>query len=126
MNVDFATVQWARRMTAALASLFNDDDDNDDKLAAIESLEGLSPDDKRKLSQLVEKLGVLPQNIGGLSPLQLQVILQNLHTKDLVSMAANKGGIFVEFTGGGFEYERFLVRADGKMPNNRYESKKAT
>jgi hypothetical protein len=35
-----------------------------------------------------------------------------------------KGGILVEFTGGGFEYERFLIRTDGKVPNSRYETKK--
>ena len=27
--------------------------------------------------------------------------------------------------GGGFEYERFLLRVDGKVPNSRYETKKA-
>jgi hypothetical protein len=33
--------------------------------------------------------------------------------------------VFVEFAGGGYEYERFLLREDGKVPNNRYETKKA-
>jgi hypothetical protein len=47
-----------------------------------------------------------------------------LHTKNLVKLEIHKGGVFVEFTGGGFAYERFLIRADGKVPNNRYESKK--
>jgi hypothetical protein len=53
------------------------------------------------------------------------VILQNLYSKDLVRLEPHKGGIYVEFSGGGFEYERFLVRADGKVPNNRYEAKKS-
>jgi hypothetical protein len=54
----------------------------------------------------------------------LQVILQGLRSKDLVRLALEKGGVLVEFSGGGFEYERFLLRADGKVPNSRYETKK--
>jgi hypothetical protein len=51
--------------------------------------------------------------------------MQSLHTRDLVKLEPTKGGVLVEFTGGGFEYERFLLRPDGKVPNHKYESKKA-
>jgi hypothetical protein len=106
--VDFSTVQWARKMTA-LAPHFA----------------ALSPADLRKLSSFLEHLANLRQQEGELSEPQWQVIMQGLHTKELVKLEADKGGVRVEFSGGGFEYERFLVRSDGKVPNSRYESKKA-
>ncbi len=106
--IDFATVQWARKMTALL-----------------ENFSGLSPADLRKISNFLDKLADVRQNEAELSEPQLQVILQGLRTKELVSLEAQKGGIYVEFIGGGFAYERFLLRVDGKMPNYRYESKKA-
>lgn len=106
--VDFATVQWARKMTAL-----------------VQNSSGLSPDDLHKLSNFLDKLAAFQQKGGDLSEQQLQVIMQTLHTKELVTMAAEKGGIWVEFTGGGLAYERFLVRPDGKVPNSRYETKKA-
>jgi hypothetical protein len=106
--IDFATVQWSRRMTAAMQPLVE-----------------LSPTDLRKLSGLLAKLADYREQEGALSEAQLQVILQNLHTKELSRLATHKGGAFVEFSGGGFEYERFLIRDDGRVPNNRYESKKA-
>lgn len=105
--VDFATVQWSRKMTAA-----------------VQNLTALDPADLRKLGNFLDKLVNFSEAGGELSEQQLQVILQNLHTKELVRLEAHKGGALVEFSGGGFEYERFLVRDDGKVPNNRYEAKK--
>ncbi len=104
---DFASVQWGRKMTA-LAQQFA----------------GVSPDDLRKFSIFLDKLASLRENEGELSEQQLAVILQHMRLKELVKLKPHKGGVMVEFTGGGFEYERFLVRADGRMPNSRYESKK--
>ncbi len=106
--VDFPTVQWARKMSAL-----------------TQNFAGLSPDDLRKLSNFLVKLADLRQQEGELSDQQLQVIMQGLRTKELVKLELHKGGIYVEFSGGGFEYERFLVRADGKVPNSRYQTKKA-
>jgi hypothetical protein len=107
LQVDFATVQWSRKMTAL-----------------VQNFDTLSPTDLRKLSNFLTVLADLRDNNDELSEQQLQVILQGMHTKDLVKMEVQKGGVFVEFTGNGFAYERFLIRADGKVPNNRYESKK--
>lgn len=104
---DFASVQYGRKMSA-LAQNFS----------------GVSPDDLRKFSNFLIQLANLRENEGELSDAQLNVIMQNLRTKELTKLAVDKGGILVEFTGGGFEYERFLLRADGRMPNSRYESKK--
>ena len=106
--IDFATVQWSRKMTAA-----------------VQNLSGLPPDDLKQLAGLLEKLAELRQQDTELSEQQLQVILQHLYSKDLVRLEPHKGGVTVEFSGGGFEYERFLVRANGKVPNNRYEAKKS-
>ena len=108
VSVDFATVQWSRKMTAA-----------------VQNLTGLPPADLRKLASLLDKLADLHEQETELSEQQLQVILQNLYSKDLIRLEPHKGGVFVEFKGGGFEYERFLVRADGKVPNSRYEAKKS-
>jgi len=105
--VDFATVQWSRKMTAA-----------------VQNLTALAPADLRKLGNFLDKLANFSEAGGELSEQQLQVILQNLHAKELVRLETHKGGALVEFSGGGFEYERFLVRDDGKMPNSRYEAKK--
>jgi hypothetical protein len=105
--IDFATVQWARQMTTA-----------------IQNLAAFKPADLRRLSNFLDRLADFRENEGELSEQQLQVILQNLHTKELARLENHKGGAYVEFHGGGFEYERFLVRADGKVPNNRYEAKK--
>jgi len=105
--VDFAAVQWSRKMTAA-----------------VQNLTALAPADLRKLGNFLDKLANFSEAGGELSEQQLQVILQNLHTKELVRLETHKGGAFVEFSGGGFEYERFLVRDDGKVPNSRYEAKK--
>jgi len=106
--IDFATVQWARKMNALTQNFAN-----------------LTPADLRKLSNFLEELADFRENEGELSEQQLQVIFQSLHTKTLTRLETHKGGVFVEFTGGGFEYERFLIRVDGKMPNSRYETKKA-
>jgi hypothetical protein len=76
------------------------------------------------LSNFLAKLADLREQGAELSNQQLQVIMQGLRIKDLVRLALEKGGILVEFSGGGFEYERFLIRADGKVPNSRYETKK--
>ena len=105
---DFASVQYGRKMST-LAKQFD----------------SLPPDDLRKLSSFLVQLANLRENEGELSDAQLTVIMQNLRTKELANLQPHKGGILVEFTGGGFEYERFLLREDGRMPNSRYESKKA-
>lgn len=105
--VDFATVQWSRQMSAA-----------------VRGLAALKPGDLRRLSNFLAKLADFQENGGELTEQQLQVILQGLHTKELARLETHAGGAYVEFRGGGFEYERFLVRADGKVPNNRYEAKK--
>ncbi len=108
--VDFPTVQWARKMGTM-----------------TEQLKGLSPDDLRKLANFAEKLAELRENEGELTPQQTQVLLQCLHIRDeIVQLEVRKGGVYAEFTGGGLEYERFLLRADGKVPNSRYETKKAS
>jgi hypothetical protein len=106
--LDFKTVQWARKMTAL-----------------AQNFAGFSPADLHKLSGFLDKLAAFRAGEGELTEAQLQVIMQNLHTKELVKFVAEKGGVYVEFSGGGFEYEHFLIRADGKIPNFRYESKKA-
>lgn len=107
---DFPTVQWARKM-AALNQQFA----------------GLSPPDLHKLANFVEKLAAFRQSGGDLSEQQVQVIMQTLHVRDkLTKLETHKGGAYVEFSGGGYEYERFLVRQNGKVPNNRYETKKAS
>jgi hypothetical protein len=33
--------------------------------------------------------------------------------------------MMVEFSGSGFVYERYLLKNDGRIPNYKYESKKA-
>ena len=105
---DYPTVQWARKIGAV-----------------TEHLEGLAPADLDKLVNFLEKLANFKENEGQLSPQQTQVILQSLHVRDeLVKLERHKGGVYVEFRGGGYEYERFLIREDGKVPNNRYETKK--
>jgi len=108
LQVDFATVQWSRKMSVL-----------------AQNFDTLSPTDLRKLSNFLSKLADFRDDGGELSEQQLQVILQGLHTKNLVKLEVHKGGVLVEFSGGGFAYERSLIRADGKVPNNRYESKKA-
>jgi hypothetical protein len=106
--VDFPTVQWARKMSAL-----------------AQNFASLAPADLRKLSNFLDKLADLRQQEGELTEQQLQVIMQGLHSKELVKLELVKGGVSVEFSGGGFEYERFLLRDDGKVPNSRYETKKA-
>ncbi|MEM7343866.1 MAG: hypothetical protein AAF485_06455 [Chloroflexota bacterium] len=107
--VDFSTVQWARKMGTRL-----------------ESFEGLAPADLLKLSNFLNKLAEFQKNEGELSDQQRQVILQTLHIRDEITrLEVHKGGVYVEFSGGGYVYERFLIRADGKVPNNRYETQKA-
>ena len=104
---DFASVQWSRKMSAL-----------------AQNFAGLSPDELRKFSNFLLELAGLRENEGELSEQQLTVIMQNLRSKELVKLETHKGGVLVEFTGGGFEYERFLLRDDGRMPNSRYEAKK--
>lgn len=107
MSVDFAAVQWARQMAQALAPLRD-----------------LKAEDLGRLLPLIQEVANLSDY--ELSDQQLTVILQNLFSKTLTQIQAGKGGILVEFTGGGFEYERFLIRTDGRVPNSRYEAKKVT
>jgi hypothetical protein len=107
MTVDFAAVQWSRRMAEAL-----------------EGLRGLEAEDLRRLGPLIEGMVNLTEGGIQLSDQQLTVILQNMFNKHLTQIQVDKGGVVVEFTGGGFEYERFLVRADGRVPNSRYQAKR--
>jgi len=106
MTVDFAAVQWARRIAEVLAPLG-----------------ALEPDELGKLAPLLEGIVSLAGDGMQLSDQQITVILQNLYDKTLTQVQADKGGVVVEFTGGGYEYERFLVRADGRVPNSRYAAK---
>lgn len=108
--VDFPTVQWARKMGAL-----------------TEQLAGLSPADLRKFANFLEKLADFRESEGQLSAQQTQVIMQCLYLRDeMTNLEPQKGGVYVEFSGGGYEYERLLVREDGKVPNHRYETKKAS
>jgi hypothetical protein len=108
MSVDFAAVQWARRMGQA-----------------VEPLRALEPGELSSLAPLLEGMVSLAEGGVQLSDQQTTVILQNMYNKDLTHIWADKGGVVAEFTGGGFEYERFLVRADGRVPNSRYEAEPA-
>ncbi len=107
IQIDFATVQWARKMTTI-----------------GQNLADLPVTDLQKLSQFLAKLADFKQAGGELTQTQGQVIMQNLHTKNLTRLEPEKGGVLVEFSGGGFEFERFLIRTDGKVPNFRYKSQK--
>jgi hypothetical protein len=107
MGVDFAAVQWSRRA-----------------LEALRPLQNLTAEDLRRLLPLIQGMTELPEE-AALTDEQLGVILQNMFAKRLVRIQADKGGILVEFSGGGFEYERFLIRSDGRVPNSRYEAKRA-
>ena len=105
---DFASVQWGRKL-----------------MTLAQPLSALSPDELRKLGRFLNQWANLRENGVELSEAQMAVIMQNLRLKELVKLETQKGGVYVEFTGGGFEYERFLLRDDGRMPNSRYESKKS-
>ena len=107
IQVDFATVQWARKMTAI-----------------GQNLADLSAEELQTLGQFLGRLADFKQNGGELSSAQWQVIMQNLYSKKLVRLEPDKGGALAEFSGGGFKFERFLIRSDGKVPNFRYEAKK--
>ncbi len=104
---DFASVQWGRKMSTI-----------------AQHFAGVSPADLRKFSSFLIQLANLRENAGQLSEQQVVIIMQNLRSKTLTRLEVAKGGIRVEFTGGGYEYERFLIRQDGRMPNGRYEAKK--
>jgi hypothetical protein len=106
MSVDFAAVQWARRM-----------------IEVLRALRDLESGDLGRLIPLINGMANLAEQGVQLSDQQLTVILQNMFNKALTRLQADQGGVWVEFTGGGFEYERFLVRADGRVPNSRYEAK---
>ncbi|MFQ5576805.1 MAG: hypothetical protein ACE5G8_07440 [Anaerolineae bacterium] len=106
---DFAAVQWARKLSAPL-----------------ETLAGLPATDWEKLAPLLAELSNLKQAGVTLSPAQLAVILQHLHTQQLESLAAAKGGVLVRLTGGGFEYEQFLLKEDGRIPNHKYTARRAS
>jgi hypothetical protein len=109
MTVDFAAVQWARRM-----------------VEAIEPLRAFESRDLGRLAPLIAAMATLEEKDIHLTDQQLTVILQNAFSKDLAKIQADKGGVLVEFTGDGFEYERFLVRPDGRVPNSRYEAEPAS
>jgi hypothetical protein len=106
MGIDFAAVQWSRRIADALRPLQN-----------------LTHEDLRRLLPLIQGMSELPEE-AALTDEQLGVILQNMFAKDLVRIRPDKGSVLVEFSGGGFEYERFLIRSDGRVPNSRYEAKR--
>lgn len=105
--VDFAVVQWARRMTTLIQTMANQ-----------------PPADMIKLGDFLVKLADFRQDGGDLTESQLQVIMQGLFNKKLVKLETHKGGVYLEFTGSGIEYERMVVRADGKIPNTYYKLKK--
>ena len=106
--IDFAAVQWARRRSTDL-----------------EPILALSAPDLQKIADFLEQLAALKTTEVTPTPAQMTVLLQYLHTKNLESLEAAKGGLTVRFSGAGFEYECFLLRADGRMPNNKYQSKRA-
>jgi hypothetical protein len=106
MGVDFAAVQWSRQTADALRPLRN-----------------LTAADLRRLLPLIQAMSQFPEEVA-LTDEQLAVILQNMFAKHLVRIQPNKGGVLVEFAGGGFEYERFLIRSDGRVPNSRYAAKR--
>lgn len=107
--IDFASVQWARRVGGEL-----------------EPLLARSGDELQKIGCLMSALGKLKAADITPTAAQMTVLLQNLHTKNLEALEARRGGnLMVHFTGGGYEYERFLLRADGRVPNHKYESQKA-
>jgi len=106
--MDFATVQWARTWSAHLNPFLS-----------------LEADECARLARLLAELSKLQAQSTPPTEAQLQVILQHLHTKRLDLLEAVKGGLMVHFSGGGFEYERFLIRADGRVPNHKYEGKRA-
>ena len=105
--IDFASVQWARRLQGSLTPF-------------LEKPET----DLRKLSQLFNGLANLKQADVVPTEAQLTVLLQYIHTRNLDSLEVTKGGLMVQFSGGGYEYERFLLRDDGRMPNHKYTAKK--
>lgn len=106
--IDFASVQWARKRSTEL-----------------EALLALPADEMGKLANFLEKLAALKAADVTPTPAQMTVLLQNLHTKNLTSLEGVRGGMIVEFSGGGFVYERYLLKNDGRIPNYKYESKKA-
>ncbi len=107
--IDFASVQWARRVSGE-----------------IEALSVRSAEELQKIGRLLTELSKLKAADATPTAAQMTVLLQNLHTKNLESLEAIRGGnLMVHFTGGGYEYERFLLRADGRVPNHKYESQKA-
>lgn len=106
--IDFATVQWARRRSAEL-----------------EPLLALSAEEMERLGQLILALAPIKAAGGNPTDQQLTILLQHLHSKRLDSLEGVRGGLQVQFSGGGYEYERFLLRDDGRIPNHKYESKKA-
>lgn len=105
---DFASVQWGRKL-----------------MTLAQPLNVLSPGELQKLAQFLNQWAKLRETGVELSEAQMAVIMQNLRLKELIKLENQKGGVYVEFSGGGFEYERFLLRDDGRMPNSRYESKKS-
>jgi hypothetical protein len=107
--IDFATVQWARRRGTEL-----------------EPLLALPHDELHKLAVFLEKLACLKAADVTPTSAQMTVLLQYLHAKNLDVLEATKGGLQVQFSGGGYEYECFLLRDDGRIPNHKYESKRAT
>lgn len=105
--VDFNTVQWARKKTASLQPFLSG-----------------SAEDLEKMAQLLSKLAPLKSEGVVPTEAQMNVILQNLYTKNLDKLEAVKGGMMVYFSGGGFEFEQFLLKNDGRVPNHKYLSKK--
>lgn len=109
LPIEFATVQWARKRSHELEALLS-----------------LSSNDMQKIAILLEKLAMLKSQDVTPTTAQMTVLLQNLHTKQLDSLEAVKGGIMVQFSGGGYNFERFLLKEDGRIPNHKYQSEKAS
>ncbi len=107
-NVEFATVQWARKQNAALSPFL-----------------ALPPEEMAKMGRLLSALAQLKAAGHTPTPPQLTILLQHLHTQQLEWLRGEKGGLMVRFRGGGFEFEEFLIRQDGRVPNHKYTSKRA-
>jgi len=107
--VDFNTVQWARKRSAELEPLLK-----------------LADHDLQKLAGLLEKLAQLKAAEVTPTPAQMTVLLQHLHSKTLDKLEAVRGGLMVQFCGGGYAYESFLLKEDGRIPNHKYQSRRAS
>lgn len=107
--LDYESVRWGRKAQNELGPLLE-----------------RPATDLHKLATLLQELAALKAEDVTPTEAQMTVLLQYLHVRNLDSLKASKGGLMVELSGGGYEYERFLLREDGRMPNHKYESRKAS